>query len=171
MKILKILYYIVLGLIGVIAILLIISVLPITGNIKFMTVLSGSMEPAIKTGSVVMTKPASQYNVGDIITFGPYSKTKPPTTHRIAEVKTTNGLTSYITKGDANNSVDAREVLQKDIVGKVIVDVPYFGYVVAFARKPIGFLLILIVPALAIIFDEVKKIITEAKKLKKSKLT
>jgi len=47
--------------------------------------------------------------------------------------------------------------------------VPYFGYVVAFARKPIGFLLILIVPALAIIFDEIKKIFTEIKKIKKLK--
>ena len=165
MKILKILYYIVLGFIGVIAILLIISVLPITGNIKFMTVLSGSMEPAIKTGSVVMTKPASTYNVGDIITFGPYSKTKPPTTHRIAEIQGE----AYITKGDANNAPDARQVSKKDIIGKVIVDVPYFGYVVAFARKPIGFLLILIVPALAIIFDEIKKIFTEIKKIKKLK--
>ena len=171
MKILKILYYIVLGFIGVIAVLLIISVLPITGNIKFMTVLSGSMEPAIKTGSVVMTKPASDYKVGDVITFGPMSKTKPPTTHRIAEITESNSVKTYITKGDANNAPDVREVLQKDIVGKVILDVPYFGYVVAFARKPIGFLLILIVPALAIIFDEIKKIIAEAKRIKANKLT
>jgi signal peptidase len=169
MKILKILYYVVLGFIGVIAVLLIISVLPITGNIKFMTVLSGSMEPAIKTGSVVMTRPASNYNVGDIITFGPYSKTKPPTTHRIVEVKKANELISYLTKGDANNAPDAREVSQKDVIGKVMFDVPYFGYVVAFARKPIGFLLILIVPALAIVFDEIKKIIAEAKKIKEKK--
>ena len=183
MKILKILYYVVLGFIGVIAVLLIISVLPITGNIKFMTVLSGSMEPAIKTGSVVMTRPHStssgqaSYGVGDIITFGPYSKTKPPTTHRIVEVKipstssgqapsTDSGQVTYITKGDANNAPDVREVSQKDVIGKVMFDVPYFGYVVAFARKPIGFLLILIVPALAIVFDEVKKIVGEVKKLK-----
>ena len=171
MKFLKILYYVVLGFIGVIAILLIVSVLPITGNIKFMTVLSGSMEPTIKTGSVVMTKPASQYNVGDVITFGPMSKTKTPTTHRITEIKTTNGLTSYITKGDANNSIDAREVSQKDVIGKVVFDVPYFGYVVAFARKPIGFLLILIIPALVIVFDEVKKIFTEVKRIRKAKKT
>jgi signal peptidase len=176
MKILKILYYVVLGFIGVIAVLLIISVLPITGNIKFMTVLSGSMEPAIKTGSVVMTRPHStssgqaSYNVGDIITFGPYSKTKPPTTHRIVEVKKANELISYLTKGDANNAPDAREVSQKDVIGKVMFDVPYFGYVVAFARKPIGFLLILIVPALAIVFDEIKKIFGEVKRLKKSKI-
>ena len=172
MKILKILYYVVLGFIGVIAILLIISVLPITGNIKFMTVLSGSMEPAIKTGSVVMTKPSSNYGVGDIITFGPYTKTKPPTTHRIVEVKNADNDNDddndniYVTKGDANNAPDVREVSQKDVIGKVMFDVPYFGYVVAFARKPIGFLLILIVPALAIVFDEVKKIVGEVKKLK-----
>jgi signal peptidase I len=166
MKILKILYYVVLGFIGVIAVLLVISVLPITGNIKFMTVLSGSMEPAIKTGSVVMTKPVSDYKVGDVITFGPYTKTKAPTTHRIYEIKVVDSQSVYITKGDANNAPDAGEVAKKDIIGKVVLDVPYLGYIIAFVRKPVGFLLILIIPAAVIIIDEIKKIIAEAKKLK-----
>jgi signal peptidase len=165
MKIFKILYYVFLALIAAIAILLIVSVIPVPGNIKFMVVLSGSMEPQIKTGSVVMTKPASNYNVGDIITFGPYSKTKAPTTHRITEVKGD----VYITKGDANNAPDARQISQKDIIGKVMFDVPYLGYVVSFVRKPLGFLLILIIPALVIVFDEIKKIIGEVKKIKKAK--
>ena len=166
MKPLKILYYVFLGFIAAIAILLIVSVLPVPGNIKFMVVLSGSMEPQIKTGSVVMTKPASQYNVGDVVTFGPYSKTKAPTTHRITEVKDANGLTNYVTKGDANNSVDARQISKKDIIGKVMFDVPYLGYVISFVRKPLGFLLILIIPALVFVFDELKKIFTEVKRIR-----
>ena len=165
MKIFKVLYYIFLALIAAIAILLIVSVLPVPGNIKFMVVLSGSMEPQIKTGSVVMTKPASEYAVGDIITFGPYSKTKAPTTHRITEIN--NG--TYTTKGDANNAPDARQISQKDIIGKVMFDVPYLGYIISFVRKPLGFLLILIIPALVIVFDEIKKIFTEVKRIKKQK--
>jgi len=171
MKIFKILYYLFLAFIAVIAILLIVSVLPVPGNIKFMVVLSGSMEPQIKTGSVVMTKPASDYKVGDVITFGPYSKTKAPTTHRIFEVKTdsTTGAITYITKGDANNAPDAKQISQKDIVGKVMFDIPYLGYIVSFVRKPLGFLLILIIPALIIVLDEIKKIIGEIKKIKEKK--
>src|SRR3989338_8215020 len=57
--------------------------LPIKGNIEIKIVKSGSMEPAIKTGSIVVIKPASLYGVGDVITFGEDSRTTYPTTHRI----------------------------------------------------------------------------------------
>ena len=150
----------------VVALLLIVSVLPITGNYKIMTVISGSMEPAIKTGSVVIVKPASDYKIGDVITFGPYSRTKAPTTHRIYDMKIEGGNPVYITKGDVNNAPDAREIQKKDVVGKVLFDVPFVGYAVDFAKKPLGFALIIIVPAVIIIGDEIKKIYGEIKKKK-----
>jgi len=166
LKIFKIIYYIVIGFIVLVVLLLIISVLPITGNYKIMTVISGSMEPDIKMGSVVVVKLADDYKIGDVITFGPVSKTKAPTSHRIYDIKVVDGKPVYITKGDANNAPDAREVFQKDIIGKVLFDVPYVGYAVDFAKKPIGFALIIIVPAAIIIFDEIKKIFYEIKKRK-----
>jgi signal peptidase len=169
MKILKTIYCIALGCLTVIAILLIISVFPITGNIKFMTVLSGSMEPTIKTGSVVITKPVSDYKIGDIITFGPYSKTQAPVTHRISDIRVQGGEPVYITKGDANDAPDTREIAKKDIVGKVLFSVPFVGYAVDFARKPVGFILIIAVPALAIICDEIRKIWKEISSLKNKK--
>ena len=167
LKVFKIIYYIVIGFIILVVLLLIISVLPITGNYKIMTVISGSMEPDIKMGSVVAVKPVADYKIGDVITFGPVSKTKAPTSHRIYDIKVVDGKPVYITKGDANNAPDAREVFQKDIIGKVLFDVPYVGYAVDFAKKPIGFALIIIVPAAIIIFDEIKKIIKEIIKKKK----
>lgn len=166
-KILKFLYYLFLTCIAVIALLLVVSAFPITGNIKFLTVLSGSMEPVIKTGSVVVVKPVNDYKVGDIITFGPYSKTKAPTTHRIQDIKVQGGEPVYITKGDANNASDTRTVTKRDIVGKVVLDVPYIGYAVAAAKKPIGFALIIIVPAAIIVYDEIRKVWAEIKKLRK----
>lgn len=166
MKILKVIYYVFLGFIAVIAVLLIISVFPITGNYKMMIVQSGSMAPAIKMGSIVVVKPADDYKIGDVITFGPYSRTKAPTTHRIYEMKVVGGEPVYITKGDANNAPDQREISKKDIVGKVLFSVPYIGYAVDFAKKPLGFALIIIVPAAIIIYDEIRKIYTEIKKKK-----
>ena len=168
-KAFKTIYYIIFTFIILIAILLIVSVLPITGNIKFLTVLSGSMEPAVKTGSIVLTKPMSDYKIGDIITFGPITKTTPPTTHRIAEIKVVGGEPVYITKGDANNSVDSREIKKADIVGKTIVKVPYLGYVIDFVRKPVGFVLIIVIPAVVIINDEIRKIWKEIMRLKKKR--
>ena len=151
-----------------IAILLIVSAFPIPGNYKVLVVKSGSMEPNIRTGSVVVVKPASDYNIGDIITFGPYSKTKAPTTHRIYEMKVEGGETIYITKGDANNAPDTREIKKADIVGKVLFSVPFLGYAVDFAKKPLGFALIIIVPAALIIYDEIRKIFGEIKKKKQN---
>jgi len=70
MEIFKTIYYIFIAFISIIALLLIISIFPVTGNIKFMIVQSGSMQPAIKMGSVVMVKPVADYKIGDVITFG-----------------------------------------------------------------------------------------------------
>jgi signal peptidase I len=168
-KILNVGYWVFMGFIGAIALLLIVSIFPITGNFKVMVVLSGSMEPTIKTGSLVVAMPSQDYKIGDIITFGPYSKTKSPTTHRIQDIKISSGSPVYITKGDANNAPDQKEVLKKDIIGKVGLDIPYLGYFVDFAKKPAGFALLIIVPALIIIFDEAKKIISEMKKIKDAK--
>ena len=166
MKPFKIIYYIFLAFIVVVAILLIVSTFPIAGNYKVMVVQSGSMQPAIKMGSIVVVKPVDDYKIGDVITFGPYSKTKAPTTHRIYDIKVVDGQPVYITKGDVNNAPDTREIQKKDILGKVIFDIPYLGYAVNFAKKPLGFGLIIIVPAAVIVIDEVKKIIHEIKEKK-----
>ena len=165
--ILKVIYYLLLAFIALVAILVIVSAFPITGNYKLMTVLSGSMEPSIKIGSIVMVKPMSVYNINDVITFGPYSKIKSPITHRIVDIKVNNGNELYITKGDANDTPDMREITKRDIVGKVFFSVPFIGYAVDFARKPYGFALLIIIPALIIIYDEARKIFGEIKRLKK----
>jgi len=164
MKIFKVIYSIFVAFIVVVAVLLIVSVLPITGNYKIMVVQSGSMAPAIKMGSIVAVKPADDYKIGDVITFGPYTRTKAPTSHRIYDIKVIDGQPVYITKGDANNAPDAREITKRDVLGKVLFSVPYVGFAVDFAKKPIGFALIIIVPAAIIIGDEIKKIYEEVKK-------
>jgi signal peptidase len=163
MKIFKVIYSIIVAFIVLVALLLIVSSFPITGNIKLMIVQSGSMEPAIKMGSIVLVKPVSDYKVGDVITFGQISKTKAPISHRIYEIKTENGATVYITKGDANDAPDATAIQKREIIGKVLFDVPYLGYAVSFAKKPLGFALILIIPAAIIIGDEIKNIYQELK--------
>ena len=144
--------------IAVTALFLILSVVPIKGGYKTLVVLSGSMEPKIHTGSVVAIKAEKEYKIGDVITFGENTKTKTPTTHRIFEIKETDGMKSYITKGDANNAPDQKPVSEKEILGKVLFSVSYVGYAVAAAQKPIGFLLIVVVPAVIIIYEEAQNI-------------
>ena len=168
MKALKILYYIFIAFIGLIAVLLIISIFPITGNFKVMIVQSGSMQPEIKMGSIVAVKPIDNYKIGDVITFQ-VARNKEPVTHRIHDIKVVGGEPRYITKGDANNAPDQREISQREVIGKVLFNIPYLGYVIDFAQKPIGFSLIIIIPGAVIIFDEARKIYGEIKKRKAKK--
>lgn len=165
----KFLYYIFIAFIILIAICLIGSMLPIPGNFKIMVVQSGSMAPTIKTGSIVIVKPSQDYKVGDVITFGPFSKTKPSTTHRIYNIKLVDGKPVYITKGDANNAPDQREVQKKEVIGKALFSIPYLGFAVAFAKKPLGFMLLIIFPTAIIIYDEMRNIFLEVKKIKQKK--
>jgi signal peptidase I len=157
-------YYLLIAVIALVAIFLILSAFPIKGGYKSFIVLSGSMEPKIKTGSVVIVKPDKEYQLGDVITFGENTKTKKPTTHRIVEIIEEKDEKSYVTKGDANNAEDGSPVEEDEILGKVLFSVPYFGYAVSAAQKPIGFMLIIVIPAVIIIYDELLNIKKEISK-------
>jgi len=157
-KIYKIGYGVFIGAVGLIAVVLIWSALPIEGGLKIKIVQSGSMEPAIKTGALVVIKPSGVYKEGDIITFGKDTKTEVPTTHRIVGVRVESGKTLYQTKGDANDATDMQEVASGEVIGKVLFSLPYVGYILDFAKKPFGFILIIGIPAAMIIYDEAMKI-------------
>ena len=152
-------------LIVVVAILLVFSYFSI-GGLHLFVVMSGSMEPAIHTGSVVVVKLASSYAVGDVITFGPITPTQLPTTHRIVAERAQEGVMIFKTKGDANNSADPTETPETQIIGKVYFSAPYVGYAVEEAKRPIGFALIIIVPIAVIILDELRKIWKEIRNMK-----
>ena len=82
-------------------------------------VLSGSMEPEIPTGSVVVVDGRKkEWNPGDVIT---YRRGNMVVTHRIVE-KSEEG---YCTKGDANAEEDAGIVLEKQVIGNVIAALPW----------------------------------------------
>lgn len=148
----------------IVVFLIVISAFPVTGNYKILVVQSGSMEPNIHTGSVVVVFPEKEYKIGDVITFKNNAGKLDSITHRIVKVGSDGITTVFTTKGDANNANDTNTVYTKNIIGKVLFSVPYFGYAVAAAKTPYGFTALIVIPALLIIYDEVKKIIEELKK-------
>ncbi len=168
-KFLKATYYILILVIAAIAIILVFSAFPVPGNFETKIVLSGSMEPAIKTGSIVVIKPADVYKVDDVITFGKDTKTEVPTTHRIISIKEEKGASVYTTKGDANENADSGEVRESEVIGKVLLSVPYIGYLLAFARRPMGFALLVGIPAIVIIYDELVIIWSEIRGMRGKK--
>jgi signal peptidase len=142
---------------------------PIAGNMKLLTVLSGSMEPQIHTGSLIFIRPAGEYNVGDIVTKTTEEKDV-TVTHRIIEKEMIDGKVMFTTKGDANNVADNEKVPQEKIVGKVFLNTPYLGYAVNFAKTKQGLILIIIIPAVIIIFEELVKIKDEVVRIRKERL-
>jgi len=162
-------YFALVGAVLALGLLLVVSMVPIPGNIEVKIVQSGSMEPAIKTGALVVIKPLSRYLIGDVIMFGPDTKTQVPTTHRIVGDEVKSGVFYYTTKGDANEDPDTQPVAQSAVIGKVLFSIPYLGYLLDFAKKPLGFLLLVGVPAAIVIFDEAGKIWREVKKIQVAK--
>jgi signal peptidase I len=118
---------------------------------------SGSMEPAINTGDVVIVGPAVTGSIkpGDIIT---YKIDKTLITHRVLSV---DGNT-LITKGDANQSPDPNPVLLSQVQSRYLFRIPYIGYVAGFVRTRLGWLLTIILPSIVLVGFIVKDIIKEA---------
>jgi len=155
-----------------VGILIAFSLLPIKNNYKILAVTSGSMEPAIGVGSLAIIKPVGDYKVNDIITFKKpnASSDKETTTHRIVEISESAGSTFYKTKGDANENADAGLVNADQIVGKYYFSIALLGYLIKYLKSLPGLILIIIIPATIIIYEEAKKIGQEARKIKKRKV-
>lgn len=96
------------------------------------TVLSGSMEPKLYPGDIVIAKHKNKtdINVNDIVTYRDNEGVI--ITHRIIE-ETPEG---YITKGDNNNVEDAQILTEDNIIGEVKLSIPKIGYVMEFLSKP-----------------------------------
>lgn len=135
------------------------TILPIPGGVELRVVQSGSMEPAITTGSVVLLRPTEAYQKRDIITYYVNGNDGTPVTHRVVANRIQGGEPYYTTQGDANDTKDSNEVSHSNVIGKVIFTVPVLGYLFDFVQQPIGFALIVGLPALLVIFDHINKIV------------
>ncbi len=116
---------------------------------------SGSMEPSIMTGDMIIIKKQEKYQKADVITFK--DDNERTVTHRVTEVGTSQPIT-LTTKGDANETADAGTIKLEQVIGKVVYVIPKFGYVVQFIKTPWGFILTILVPAILILYDESKSV-------------
>ena len=96
------------------------------------TVISGSMEPAISVGSLVYVKGIEAKDVmsNDIIAFYGGRDTNAVITHRVVENRAE--AKEFITKGDANQTVDMNAVMYNHLIGKVEHIVPGLGFIAQF---------------------------------------
>ncbi|WP_055283778.1 signal peptidase I [Thermococcus sp. EP1] len=97
---------------------------------KSVVVLTDSMEPGISPFSLVIVSPESDIKIGDVILYEvELSKKKYKVLHRVIDIKEREGQIIYMTKGDNRGYIDAWYVNKEDIIGKLLISVPYVGYV------------------------------------------
>ena len=115
-------------------------------GLKPVVVLSGSMEPAIKTGSLAFIDTSdSDVFVGDVISFRAGNLL---VSHRVIEI-TAQG---YKTKGDNNDVADAGIVKDSCVEGKILFSVPGAGYFLKTAAVPAGMVIILLYMFMKVIY-------------------
>ncbi len=151
--------YVIVALIVALGVLLGASAVPLFGKYGVYTVLSGSMAPTISTGSIVVVRPQETYTRGDVITAKSGDPHR-PVTHRIVDV-TPEG---FVTQGDANAAPDSIVRAPKDVLGRVVFHVPLVGYPIAWVQTPQGFIFLLVIPSVLIVYHEILSMATTLEK-------
>jgi signal peptidase len=64
----------------------------------------------------------------------------------------------YLTKGDANQNIDLDKVNENNVVGRVVITVPYLGYLFDFFKTQLGYILLFVVPITIIVYGELLSI-------------
>lgn len=122
------------------------------GGYASLEVVSGSMEPTINTGDfIIINQKKKDYQENDIVTFIDVNGSF--VTHRIVGL-TNNG---YVTKGDANQSVDPGFVRKEKIVGVYTSRIPKLGYVVKAVQNPITLVLIFVIGVMVCVVISIDK--------------
>ena len=126
-----------------------------------MVVVTDSMKPTITGGDMILDVKvlAEEVQPGDIISF--FDPTRPDRdiviTHRVIRVEGSGESLEFVTKGDANNTIDIPAVPASCYVGVYRATIPVLGPVVLFMRTPLGVIVTVIVPVLAVIAYELVK--------------
>jgi signal peptidase I len=128
------------------------SVVPRLFGAQILIVRSGSMAPAIPTGSIVVVRavPPATLRVGDVITFERAEGIVATITHRVVAVEGNPASPTFHTKGDANAAEDPVTVTYAGMGGKVVASVPYLGYVQNTLGQPLARGLLIGAPAVAL---------------------
>lgn len=120
------------------AVFVFLAIGPRTGVYKTMTVLTGSMDPSLPKGSLVVSTPAPAASVqaGDVITFYPPEGDRRVVTHRVVKVMADpvgSGRPVVETKGDANAGPDPWQArLEGSTAWKARFSIPLAGYALRF---------------------------------------
>jgi signal peptidase I len=133
-------------LLGVVLVFALVLTLPTLTGHRSMTVLTGSMEPTLETGSVVVGEVIhpTEARIGDIVTFTDPANPKRLITHRLRSARVEGSTAHMVTKGDANDTVEEWDVPVDGEIGRVIYHVPKLGHVRALVGTRQGYVVLMV---------------------------
>lgn len=125
---------------------------------SFFKVTTGSMEPTIHVGALLLTKnePIEAVEINDIISFfskEAYMKGRIITHRVVASEESVTGQVMLTTRGDANSSTDIHRVDKGNYIGKVIWisgEDNIFAKLMSFLSGGVGFFSCIAIPAILI---------------------
>ena len=125
-----------------------------------LTVLSGSMRPTLTVGDVVLVEEVGpqEVRIGDVISFRDPHDPSRLLTHRVRDIRVEGSAVAFVTKGDANTGVERWRIPSSGGLGRVVWRVPLLGYALHWARGPVGRILLVVVPAVALGLHELWRI-------------
>lgn len=127
--------------------------MPGLGEWRVLSVLTGSMEPAIRTGDMVIVSRYSNEvpQAGDIVTYWRDDQSRSLITHRVLQ-RLENGYLQ--TKGDANQESDGGWTDPNRLVGKVVFTIPFAAYAQQLIKEPLSMVVIFAVFLVSIIYSQ-----------------
>jgi signal peptidase len=106
------------------------NAVPMPFGVGAAVVLSGSMEPELSVGDLLIVLDSSSYEIGDVVV---YQDGNIAVTHRIVRFSDEEEI---VTQGDANNTEDD-PISVEAIKGEVVAVIPFIGYVINAIKTPI----------------------------------
>ena len=138
------------------------AALPRLLGYEMLTVHSGSMTGTASVGSLVVTKPITpdQVEVGDVVLVRAETEglAAPGVLHRVIALHIRGGEVVVRTKGDANAAPDPEPYVLSGATVTPVLVVPHVGRAMAFARPPLGWMVIVALPATLLLWLQLKAI-------------
>jgi signal peptidase I len=125
---------------------------------------SGSMEPTISIGGIVVVdREALSPSVGAIASFRDLDGGI--VTHRVVGIDDS----GYVTRGDANRANDVATRPVASVYGTVSLSAPLVGYVIHLLRQPVAFLVLLLGTGGFLIVDALRTIFRELARMRRDR--
>ena len=131
---------------------------------EVLVVRSGSMQPAISTGGVVIVdRGALSPPVTAIASF--VEPDGSVVTHRVVGMDGPR----FVTRGDANNAADELHRPAAAVYGTVVLSLPFLGYVIHLLQQPAAFLVLLLGTGGFLIADSIRTIAQELSRMRRER--